>query len=267
MKNNITILFLFLSLVLTTKAVAQNEIIIPLTKVGQRGHLHAHAFRGVIKVKGTNRQDVLVRYESLDNNKGKFKNAKNGLKRISGSGLGLEISEKDNEVYVESGSQSKAVKLYIEVPVSFDVSTDTHHYGDVEVDNINGEVVYEGHHGGFKATGISGSVVASTWHGDIIVDFINLNTENPLAFTTYHGDVDLSFPSTTKANLKLKSNKGEVLTGFDVELIKRNNITKKDREDGVYKIYLDEWVSGKINGGGPEIMAKSHHGDIYIRKK
>jgi len=28
----------------------------------------------------------------------------------------------------------------------------------------------------------------------------------------------------------------------------------------------DDWVYGKINGGGPEMMMKNMQGDIYVKK-
>jgi hypothetical protein len=34
----------------------------------------------------------------------------------------------------------------------------------------------------------------------------------------------------------------------------------------LYKIKKDDWVSGKINGGGPEMMMKNMQGNIYVKK-
>lgn len=36
---------------------------------------------------------------------------------------------------------------------------------------------------------------------------------------------------------------------------------------GQYKIVIDEWKKGDINGGGAEITMKTNNGDVYIRKK
>ncbi len=40
----------------------------------------------------------------------------------------------------------------------------------------------------------------------------------------------------------------------------------KTSKDGMYRLTIDEWVYGKINGGGPEVMMKTMNGSIYIRK-
>ena len=32
------------------------------------------------------------------------------------------------------------------------------------------------------------------------------------------------------------------------------------------KLRLDDWIMGKINGGGPQILMKNMNGNIYLRK-
>jgi len=34
----------------------------------------------------------------------------------------------------------------------------------------------------------------------------------------------------------------------------------------MYKIKMEDWIYGKINGGGSEILMKNMHGNIYIKK-
>lgn len=249
---------------LTWSQSDENSFTVPLSDAASRGKLHVDIHRGTVSVKGTTRKDVLVKYEAIDKEDKRITDAGNGLRKISGGGINMEIAEKRNNVYVEADSRSKAVKIYVEVPVNFDLNIDTHHYGDVDISNIEGEIVVEGHHGGISAKDVSGSVVANTWHGDVEVTFKRISPDTPLAFTTYHGKIDLSLPAATKANLKLKSSRGEIFTGFDVELIKQT--LKKEAKSGSFKVTLDDWVTGAINGGGPEIIAKTNHDNIYIRK-
>ena len=88
-----------------------------------------------------------------------------------------------------------------------------------------------------------------------------------MSFTTFNGDVDLTFPATLKATLKMKTEQGEILSGFDMNMIKTGPIQKKDTKSGTYKVVIDEWVKGDINGGGAEFTMKNYNGDIIIRKK
>ena len=66
-----------------------------------------------------------------------------------------------------------------------------------------------------------------------------------------------------KANLKMKTQYGEIFSDFDIFLDKRKAKIKKESTKSV--ISLDEWTIGKINGGGPEYLIKSHNGDIFIK--
>jgi DUF4097 and DUF4098 domain-containing protein YvlB len=88
-----------------------------------------------------------------------------------------------------------------------------------------------------------------------------------MSFSTYNGDVDLTFPATLKSSLKMKTNQGDIFTDFDVAMVKSGPVQKKDEKSGVYKVVIDDWVKGDVNGGGPEFMLKTYNGDIFVRKK
>jgi len=264
--KNIKYVIILLSLcVLSQNAWSQNEINVPLSNAGARGTLEVDTHRGKVTVKGSNRQDVLVRYMVKGKSELGLEDAGNGLKRISGGrNIGLEITEDDNEISIETEHNSKVDHIIVEIPTNFDLEINTHHNGAVIVDNIEGEVVIDTHHGGVEATNISGSVVADSWHGNIIVTYNKMTENKSQAFTTYHGKIDLTLPASSKSDLKLKSTRGEILTGFDISLKKRDNQRKKT-DEGYFKVIIDDWVTGTINGGGAEIKAETR-GNIYIRK-
>ncbi|MEM8898916.1 MAG: DUF4097 family beta strand repeat-containing protein [Bacteroidota bacterium] len=266
MKNIAFIICMVLVGLVTQQVKSQEKSIdIPLSETGKRGALRVEVHRGTVTVKGTNREDVLVTYESLNKSSSQPKETKNGLKKINGGGIDLEIRENDNKVVVDVDHSSNPVALVIEVPIDFDLKIGTHHIGNVALENINGEIVVDAHHGGVSATDISGSLVANSWHGDIKVAFNEVANDIPMAFTTYHGDVELMLPSSAKADLKLRSDRGDIFSGFDVEL-KKQSINREKDEDGVYKVSVDEMITGTINGGGNSMSLQTHHGDIYVKK-
>jgi DUF4097 and DUF4098 domain-containing protein YvlB len=88
-----------------------------------------------------------------------------------------------------------------------------------------------------------------------------------MSYSTYNGDIDISFPSTLKASLKMKTQQGDIYSGFDVDFKTTGPVKEKDDNSGVYKVKIDEWKRGDINGGGPEIMLRNYNGNIYVRKK
>lgn len=251
----------------TTFAQDKGEIVIPLSNPGSKGILHVDVKRGSIIVKGTSRQDVLVNYEALESKHNDNDKTKNGLTRISSGSIDLEAGENNNKVEIDSDSWNKGVKLTIEVPQNFDLNLDTYNGGDIRVENINGEVILENYNGEISAKRISGSVSANTYNGEITIELLKVTPNTPMSFTTYNGDVDITFPSNVKVDLKMKTNQGEIYSGFEMAVTKTAPVKKTDSKSGTYKVYLDDWVRSKINGGGPEVMMKNYNGDIYIRKQ
>ena len=140
--------------------------------------------------------------------------------------------------------------------------------GDISVENVNENLEISNINGFIKMKNIAGSVVANTINQDIIVNFTEVTPNTPMAFTTLNGKVDITFPATVKANVKLKTDMGEVYTDFDIDVDKTPSKINQsvDKEKGLYKIKKDDWTYGKINGGGSEIMMKTMHGNIFIRK-
>jgi hypothetical protein len=252
-----------------------NEFTVPLTDPAKRGKLKAHLNYGSIKVSGTARKDVLVKYtEAADNDgdhdrhndKDKSSNSKEGMKRIGGGGMSLEASVNDNLVKVSSGSWNVKTNLEIEVPSGMDLNVSTYNDGDVTITNIQGEVELTNYNGAITALNISGSVVATTYNGDIRVTFDKVTEGKPMSYFTYNGDVDISYPAATKATFKLKTDQGDIYTGFDMNVTSSGPVKQEDKKGG-FKLKIDEWKRGDINGGGAEMTLKTYNGDIYIRKK
>lgn len=258
-----------------------NEFTIPFSDPTKRGKLKAHLNSGSITVKGTARKDVLVRYNQEqdgnrehddDHDKDKHKDkddassGRDGLRRIGGGGLELEASESNNLVKVSSGSWNVQTNLEIEVPAGIDLNVSTYNDGDLIITNVQGEVELTNYNGEITALNISGSVLATTYNGDIKVTFDKVTEGKPMSYSNYNGDVDLTFPAATKATFKMKTESGDIYTGFDMNITSSGPVKQQDKS-GSFKLKIDEWKRGDINGGGPEVTMKSYNGDLYIRKK
>jgi DUF4097 and DUF4098 domain-containing protein YvlB len=135
------------------------------------------------------------------------------------------------------------------------------------VSNIQGEVELTNHNGEITASNISGAVVATTYNGEVKVVLDKVKEGAPMSFTTYNGDVDVTLPPTMKATLKMKTERGDIYSDFDVAFKNTGPIEKKENKGGVYKVVIDEWKRGDINGGGPEVTLRNYNGDIFVRKK
>ena len=299
MKKQFLIIILVLLSAYCAMAQTSGDFVVPLTDPNKRGKLKAHLNYGSITVKGTARKDVLVKYSAVEDddndhdrdhdrnrdddddedhdvrvnvnvdvkNKSKDKSNKAGLKKISGGTMDLEVTENDNLVKANSDSWSNKMKLEIEVPSGFDLNVSTYNDGDLVISNIQGELEITNYNGEITAENISGSVVATTYNGEIRVTFDKVTEGAPMSYSTFNGDIDITFPAALKATLKMKTEQGEILSGFDMSMIKSGPVQKKDTKSGTYKVVIDEWVKGDINGGGAEFTMKNYNGDIIIRKK
>ncbi len=273
MKKQILLVALVLvitGLTLMTASVAQaqsaNEFTVPLSDPGKRGKLKAHINSGSISVKGTARKDILVKYsaEADDDERDK---SKNGLRRIGGGGLDLEVAESENNVKISSNSWNNKLKLEVEVPIGMDLDVKTYNDGDLSISNITGVVELTNYNGEITALNVSGSVVATTYNGGIKVTFDKITDATPMSFSTYNGDIDISIPAAHKASLKMKTDQGDIYSDFDVAFKNTGAVQQKETQAGVYKVKVDEWKRGDINGGGPEMTLKNYNGDIFLRKK
>lgn len=277
MKKQILIVGLVLvtiGMILITASVTHaqsNEFTIPLTDPAKRGKLKASLHTGSITIKGTTRKDVLVKYRSEDeedDDDRDDKRASDGLKRVSGGGMDLEASEINNSVRVgSSGGNNNNIHLEIEVPSGFDLDVSTHNDGDLMITNIQGELELKNHNGKITALNISGAVLATSYNDDIKVTFDKVTENMPMSFSTYNGNLDLTFPASLKASFKMKTEQGDIYTGFDMNITSTGPVQKKDTKSGTFKIVIDDWKKGDVNGGGPEFTLKNYNGDIYVRKK
>lgn len=276
MKNSKVIIavLVLMSIIRITPTFAQNEIkeqlVVPLSDPAKSGSLNVGLINGSIKVTGYAGKEVIIDAETISstnsNKKEKVDESANGMKRISPrNGLELSAEEKNNKVNVSSSSHRQSINLSIKVPQQFSLKVSTINNGDIVIDNVTGEMEITNVNGDITMTNVAGSAVANTVNGVIKANFKSV-TDSPMAFTTLNGNVDITFPATVKMNAKVKSDRGEVYSDFDMDIDKSAPKGVRSSQNGMYKVSIDEWIQGKVNGGGSEVMMKNMHGNIYIRK-
>ncbi|MDZ7773596.1 MAG: hypothetical protein U5K31_12785 [Balneolaceae bacterium] len=95
------------------------QIAIPLSNPGQPGSLELGVVRGSITVTGYDGDEVLINYGGEDASSGQQEVTRQGLRRRSGSGIGFEVTEDDNEVHVGGVSPMRSVDFRVSVPRNF----------------------------------------------------------------------------------------------------------------------------------------------------
>ena len=141
--------------------------------------------------------------------------------------------------------------------------------GDIVVTGIDGEIDVDDVNGAVTLNNVSGSAVAHALNEHVHATFTHVNPQKPMAFSSLNGDIDVTFPADVKANVSIRSDRGDVFSDFDVQL--QASAPKQEVEDGrgkggKYRVKIDKTVHGTINGGGPEYQFTNFQGQIYIRR-
>lgn len=256
---------------LTAQTKGTEEMVVPLSEPGKPVTLEAKLMSGSIKVIGYEGKDVIVLVHldsTKDENEDRDDDSR-GMKRIASTGgLDVRVDENENMVRINAGmTNRKLLGLTIKVPQNTErIDVGTINGGDVSISNVSGKVEISNVNGAITATEISGSVVANTVNGDVIVKFKSVDPKAVMSFSSLNGKIDVTLPADTKANLKLKSDRGEMFTDFDIAVDKSQPKLETKNEDHFHQVKINDWISGTINGGGPEITMETQFSSIYIRK-
>ncbi len=249
----------------------KRQIVVPLSSPGERGSLIVGQVNGSITVTAYEGEEVIIDATYRENSKNKDKdkgrgNPPPGMKRIESTPAQIRAREDDNEVEVETESWKRKMDLAIKLPANFDLNLHTVH-GDIEVRDIDGEMEISGVNGGIKLDEISGSAVCSTVNGDVVVRLNSIENDVPMSFVTLNGNVDVTIPGDAKVLAKMKSDRGEIFSDFDMSMIAKEPEVRRGSDcDCEYEVSLNAWTFGEINGGGAEFTFKNMNGDILIRK-
>ncbi len=260
--------FTAISAPLLAQGDLKEQLSVPLSDPGKPGTLKVHLIRGSIRVTGYNGNQVVIDATTKQSDKSeKPRENVEGMKRISKNGaMDISATEENNVVNVSSKLFNSHMELNIKVPMKFSLNVGTINEGDVLVENVDGVLEITNVNGDIRLTNISGSAVANTVNGLLKVNFKTVDTKSPMAFSTLNGNVDVTLPPTAKFDVKLKSDQGEIYSDFDVDVDKGVQQATRTAKDGMYKVSIEDWVKGKVNGGGSEIMMKNMNGNIFLRK-
>ncbi len=213
-----------------------------------------------ITVKTHNNNQLLIK--GLEKRKAPEK-AK-GLKAVyaagnDNTGLGVSIKKEGEILVIKNLKSIHSEDLEVYLPKNINVSINNYSIGDILIEGFSSEIEVRSNAGEIDIIEVTGPIVAKTSAGDIRVIFNNVNQTSPISLISSAGDVDVSLPKNTPANLSLKSSIGEVYTDFELDYGKENDTMKI--------VGGNRSIKTQINNGGVAISLRSSAGNIYLRKK
>jgi len=245
------------------------RVTIGLSDPDRPGTVDMHIVMGSITIKGVNRKDIAIDGRGVSNpprRRGPDEPPPPGLRRLTQSGS-FTVDEDRNTVSVDVDTPTRAINFTVEVPVHTNIQVETV-MGSVSVEGVDGELEVNSVNGEVTLANVSGCVVAHSVNGKLVATVTKTTPQQPMAFTSLNGNVDVTLPAAVKANLKLRSDQGDVYTDFDLQLQREpvradNNVRRNGSRT---EINFNHSVYGSVNGGGPDYEIRTFNGNVYVRK-
>ena len=217
-----------------------------------------------------------------------------GLRSVSGSGftdntgLGIDVSEKGEEINVNLVGRNTKGILIIKVPQNIKISFKNNNVNQDELilKNLKNEIEVSASYNKIKLENNSGPMNVKTLYGSVDAIF-NGEIKGPVSIISVYGYVDVSMPATTKANIELGTSYGNLYLaeGFKITIDKKTTEKTDETASGLNLVSTTgignftgtinqlnirgdkENLKGKINGGGADFIIKSNYKNVYLRDK
>ncbi len=239
---------------------AAGEFRIALSKPAQPGKLVIHDLQPDVVIERHAGKDVLV---TQDGHRPVPEKAK-GLRSLTSAGtdntgIGLEIKESNNTVEItEATKQDGTYRVLVPDNMNIQILYHSPHSGNLTLRNIAGEIEISGGYPNIKLEEVTGPAVINTTGGEVEARFTKVNQKSPISISSTGGDVDVTLPGDTPANVRLNTVGGEIYSDLKLDM---------EKKDGLQRFGGREDVNGKLNGGGVQIDLRSVGGTIYLRTR
>lgn len=204
--------------------------------------------------------------------------------RIATTGTGsaferarIEVEERDDDRLVVRAvvdpsdapfAPSVVHDVNVRVPDGVTVERVTTQNGEVDVEDVTGDVHASSLNGRVSVSGVDGVVVAESSNGDVRVR----GTRGVARATTTNGGVDVEV-AALDADGEYRSANGDVVVRVDPALAARVDLETGNGEVRVRGVDLDRSVDdrrrvrGRMGAGGYRIRARTANGDVTLRAR
>jgi hypothetical protein len=154
-------------------------------------------------------------------------------------------------------------RIEARVPSATDLRVEGSNGGRVSVRGVSGQLEIVNSNAGIVLDRVGGTVLASTSNGPIEATLQSIDSALPMSFLTSNGRIDLTFPASVKANLRMESDTGPITADLPLARIGGEPIERKIMRGGRLRTIMH----GAVNGGGPDIDVRTENAPIVIRQQ
>jgi len=228
--------------------------------------VNIEVFNGSITVRAYNGNDAVVEASGRASSRRSHPDSvPPGMHQIGPGRSGLDITEENNIVNIRAGVMGSS-DVTVQVPTQTSLKLRSLNGGRIVVEGVSGEIDAQNMNGAVTITNVSGSVLANSMNGKVTVSLDKVTPNKTMSFSSMNGTIDVTLPADIKANLKMKSDNGDIWSDFDIKLGASQPPKVEDR-DGRHRVHIDRTMVGTINGGGPEMSFVTYNGNVVIHKK
>jgi hypothetical protein len=216
---------------------------------------------GKVTVEGHDGNEIIFTSNEGPRNKDKRAEGLRSLNSLGledNTGLGINVTEKDNVIQVRQLKQTNSPDIKIQVPkgVIISFSYESQYSGKAIFKNLTNEIEVNAQYNSIELENVTGPLTVKTIYGHVEAKLSGA-MKGPISIISVYGYADVAIPVDTKANLKMNTSYGEVLAdpAFKIDI---------DRQGDM--IQYGGKVSGKLNGGGMAIDISCNYGKVYLRK-
>jgi hypothetical protein len=203
-----------MALVLIARAQADEAIhTIAFSDPSRPGTVKVSLGRGELRVQGGDTAEVSVRSNTQSS---ESKPREDGM-RVLSAASSFALSENNNVITIDASAESfgrGGADFQLTVPRTASLIVQNAWGGDITCTGINGDIEINSTRGEIRLEDVAGGVVAGTMNGKIRASIRELNEGKPLSFTSMNGEVVIRVPEAAKANVRLRTQNGSVLTDF-----------------------------------------------------
>jgi hypothetical protein len=226
---------------------------IKFTDPAKPGMLKASLPWADLHVTGTAGNEIVV--TSTLKEKGTKEEHPDGLRRLDEE-VSFELSEKNNtatlQIVGDNPDAAQGAEFKIALPHNTALVLRTEAGGDLVIENIDGDIDISSMNGEVTLRDIGSSAVVNTMNGEINATFKTAPVK-PVSLSSMNGEISVKLPAGTKANLRMRSHNGAILTDFPDTVLKAKSESRGRREDSADTVVVAEPAES------PEAVLAANH--------
>lgn len=240
----------------TARAGETNAATIKFSDPTKPGTLRVILAMGDLKITGADTPEISIDTDMASEDRTP---RRDGMRVLSES-ASYTLTEKDNTITLDAGHEltfGHSSSFVVTVPRNTTVVVNNSFGGEIDISQLTGDIEVKSLNGEVTLRDVTGGVLVETMNGEIDATIVAIKEGKPLSFTSMNGEIALKVPTDAKANVRLRTQNGAILTDFDEKtLVTKTESFRPNRRNGRVTVNLSphgEVETVNVHGDNSEI--------------